>query len=267
MRFNNSFKLGVLPLDIVFVDKETNFSNIASALQQTDRDTDLIVLPELFSTAFIADEGVAREKAEPHDDSSDSTLARMSALARQFNIALCGSYLKLDLEDRPANHCVFIEPSGEYAVYDKRHLFGISRESEFCGAGAAEPPVVRYRGWNISMAVCYDLRFPAWCRNRGLRYDMLLIPANWPDSREYAWHQLLIARAIENQAVIVGADRAGCDDYGRYDGLSEVYDFMGKPVGVRSDTGIIYATLFKDRLEQYRHRFPFYKDADSFRFE
>ena len=96
---------------------------------------------------------------------------------------------------------------------------------------------------------------------------MLLIPANWPDSRSYAWSHLLIARAIENQAVVVGADRSGTDDYGCYDGLSEVYDFMGKPVGVLSDSGIIYATLLKDKLEQYRRRFPFYKDADNYRFE
>ena len=267
MKINNSLKIGVLPLDICFLNPEENFSKIENALELLEHGTDLLVLPELFSTAFIADAGVALEKAEPYDNDADSTMGRMLAWARKYNVAICGSYLKLDSERRPANHCVFVEPSGEFAVYDKHHLFGISRESEFYGAGESEPPVVRYRGWNISMTVCYDLRFPAWCRNRGLRYDMLLIPANWPDSRSYAWSHLLIARAIENQAVVVGADRSGTDDYGCYDGLSEVYDFMGKPVGVLSDSGIIYATLLKDKLEQYRRRFPFYKDADNYRFE
>lgn len=263
MNFNNRLKLAILPLDIVQADRDANHQAVASAAARVEADTDLLLLPELFTTGFIADAGEALRMAEPFDDSSDSTLRQLATLAAKYNMALCGSYLKLDSEGRPANHAVFMEPSGEYAVYNKHHLFGLSRESEFYGAGNQEPPVVRYRGWNISMIICYDLRFPTWCRNRGLRYDLLLIPANWPDSREYAWNHLLIARAIENQAIVAGADRSGIDDYGEYPAeMSCVYDFKGKPAGSLSSDGFVYATLLKDQLEQYRRRFPFYKDAD-----
>ncbi|MDE5643791.1 MAG: nitrilase family protein [Muribaculaceae bacterium] len=263
MTFNNRLKIAVFPLDIKQSQQQENIEACRIALAKIEPDTDLVILPELFTTGFIADRDEALAKAEPYDDSNDHTLRQLAAMASDINAAICGSYLKLDPEGRPANHAVFMEPSGEYDVYYKHHLFGLSRESEFYGAGDKEPPVIRYRGWNISMVICYDLRFPTWCRNRNLKYDLLLIPANWPDSRRYAWEHLLIARAIENQAIVAGADRSGSDEYGVYPPeMSAVYDFMGYQAGTLSADGFIYATLHKDRLEQFRRRFPFYKDAD-----
>ena len=101
-------------------------------------------------------------------------------------------------------------------------------EHKVFASGDKQPPVVRYRGWNISLIVCYDLRFPVWCRNNRQSYDLMLVPANWPSSRGYAWKHLLIGRAIENQAVYVGANRGGSDDFGDYDGLSFVVNGLGK---------------------------------------
>ena len=124
------------------------------------------------------------------------------------------------------------------------------------------PPVIRYRGWNISLVICYDLRFPVWCRNVNNRYDMLIVPANWPSARGYAWRQLLIARAIENQAVIVGADRSGCDDYGDYEYMSYVFDPSGHEIAPcdksdgkcpnRKSSDIFYATYTIDAVNRMR---------------
>ena len=116
------------------------------------------------------------------------------------------------------------------------------------------------------MIVCYDLRFPVWCRSIRNSYDLLLVPSNWPQVRGYAFEHLLIARAIENQAAVVGANRGGEDDYGKYDGLSYIFDSNGKPVARRDErTGLLYAELNRGRLRTQRERFPVVYDADEFR--
>lgn len=263
---DQSFKIALLPMDIVWADRSANLDSLERAMASLDRDTDLAVLPELFTTGFIPDRDRALEHACAADEHDDSTLRCLRRLASEHCCAIAGSYLRRDTDGGLVNYGVVVEPSGEYTSYSKRHLFCLSQESRICEAGRSLPPVVRYRGMNISMVICYDLRFPAWCRNQGLRYDILLIPANWPVVREYAWHHLLIARAIENQAIVVGANRSGHDDYGDYDGTSQVYDYMGKPLCMLPDDpkGWIYATVNKAPLEKYRTHFPFSSDADSF---
>ena len=258
-----SLKASALQHDIVWGDPASNLKAVDKELSALPGDVDIIVLPEMFSTGFLCDKDAACRLAEPMDG---TTMEMVRKWSRQYDAAICGSFIARD-NDRIFNRAFFITPSGEETFYDKHHLFTMSGEDSVYTRGSSAMPVVTFRGWNVAFAVCFDLRFPVWLRNRGKAYDLLIVMANWPDSRSYAWSHLLIARAIENQAVVVGADRSGTDDYGCYDGLSEVYDFMGKPVGVLSDSGIIYATLLKDKLEQYRRRFPFYKDADNYRFE
>ena len=133
-------------------------------------------------------------------------------------------------------------------------------------AGTGRVPVVRYRGWNIGMIVCYDLRFPVWCRNVGLAYDVMLVPSNWPSVRGYAFERLLIGRAIENQAYYVGANRGGADDYGDYDGMTFVFDQDGRPVGLADsdDTRVVYVETSRDARERSRKRMPASSAADQF---
>lgn len=262
MTFNNALKTAALPLDIAWADRSENLYILSQAFESLEPETDIVVLPELFTTGFIAQADQAIENAEPLDDRDDHTLATLLRLSHKYRVAIVGSYLKRSIDGHPLNHAVFVEPTGEVTTYDKHHLFGLSPEKQLYVAGSAQPPVVRYRGWNISMIVCYDLRFPCWCRNRGLRYDMLLVPANWPESRQYAWEHLLIARAIENQAVVVGVNRSGTDDYGSYGEGSGIYDYCGQPIERRGRNGWIYATVERAQLQQYRKRFPFYADAD-----
>ncbi|MDE6308554.1 MAG: nitrilase family protein, partial [Muribaculaceae bacterium] len=252
--------IAAIPLDIAQADKQANLNAAEKAIGQLGREIDLVVLPELFSTGYINDHDALIELSETN---SGSTVARMKEMAKQYGVAITGSFLaRIGGELR--NRAFFIEPSGEEAFYDKAHLFGISQESRDLHGGEQQSPIVRYRGWNIAMIVCYDLRFPVWCRNVGNSYDLMVVPANWPESRSYAWHQLLIARAIENQAYVVGANRGGEDRFGVYpQSMTQIYDFAGKPIGAASDD-VVTATIDRAALSEARRKMPVSADADTF---
>lgn len=263
---SNSLKLALLSLDIVHGDKNRNLDNFESCLSMLDTDVDLVVVPELFTTGFTSNAERLNELAEPN---SGKTVRRVIELARQHNFAITGSFLARTATSI-YNRGFIAEPSGETYFYDKRHLFSMSSESSLLSRGDAPIRPVRFRGWNIAVAVCYDLRFPAWCRNKAQKYDLLVVVANWPQSREYAWQHLLIARAIENQAYVVGVDRSGEDKFGVYDQMSFAADYCGKKLDtVRSHLSscVEYVTLDHDSLDRWRHDFTAWRDADDFSFD
>lgn len=261
MTLQSKFKVAVISLDIVRADRQANLTAMRHAIDSVDPDTDLLVLPELFSTGFTTDKDLAMQLAETN---SGVTIDAVTSLAKDNRMAIAGSFLA-STAGRLYNRAFFIEPSGEEYFYDKRHLFSMSSEASVLAKGDELPFIARYRGWNIAMVVCYDMRFPAWCRNLDCAYDMLIVPANWPKSREHAWRSLVIARAIENQAYVVGANRSGSDKFGDYDGTSLISDFIGNDIGMpMSDNSIIYAEFDKERLDDYRHDFPAWRDSDRF---
>lgn len=255
----NNLKIVALSLPIAWADVSENLQNLTFALGKLSSQTDLVVLPELFTTGFLASSDMAIDKAEQF--SASPTIETLKSLSNKHNLALCGSVLVAE-GDTLRNRCLFIEPGGDITYYDKHHLFCISRESQSVTAGSEHSPIVRFRGWNISMAVCYDLRFPGWLRNRALSYDLLLVVANWPQSRQYQWEHLLIARAIENQAYVCGVNRSGADDFGTYDGMSRIYSPTGQNIGKEGGPLIITAELRKVYLEECREHFPVWRDAD-----
>lgn len=252
-------RIAILPLDIQPNDKEANMQAVADAFAKLPEQTDIVVLPELFTTGFTDDEALMKSLAERN---TGETIDFIKELAKKHMCAIAGGF---DASTPPHiyNRAFFIEPSGEEYFYDKRHLFSISSEAKIFTQGRQKPKPVRFRGWNIAMIVCYDLRFPVWCRSRRNSYDMLLVIANWPKSRGYAWERLLSARAVENQCCVVGADRGGADGYGDYDGLAQIYDCYGRPVGVPSGPFIV-ADLSRTRQDEYRRTFPVSVDADDF---
>lgn len=266
MALNDCINIAVLPLDIAWCNSEKNLDSVAFALSHIAPDTDIVVLPELFSTGFIQDKAILNEW-----DPNESIVVekRLKSLSNQFHVAIAGSMLVKET-GRFYNRGFFIEPSGDIAYYDKRHLFCLSPEAEIFTEGITLPPVIRYRGWNISMVICYDLRFPVWCRNQGARTDIMIVPANWPASRGFAWKQLLIARAIENQCMVVGANRSGEDDYGDYNGLSFVFDASGHEIAYSDDAqndimrNVLYARYSKEELTKVRKKLPVGNDADNF---
>lgn len=257
---NNDLNVAALALDIVWADRDANIKKVAAMMTSLPAETDLVVLPELFSTGFINDPQLLTDLPETN---SGETIRQLGELARMHNVAIAGSFLA---RTGPGvyNRAFFIEPSGDETFYDKRHLFSLSNEAKSMSRGDKAPAIVRFRGWNIALIVCYDLRFPAWCRSRDNSYDLLLVPANWPEARAYAWEHLLIARAIENQACVVGANRGGRDDYGSYENLTYIFDSMGKPVGSSLRPGVIYARLDRNSIDEWRRRFPVAADSDRF---
>lgn len=259
MSFPDAFLVAVLSLDIQRGDKDKNFLQVKECLTKLPEGIDLLVLPELFSTGYIQNIEDARALSETE---YGDTIVRLKKIASEYNMAVCGSFLS-NTAHLLFNRGFFIEPDGESTFYDKRHLFCISEESKVCHRGIQLPPVIRYRRWNISMAICYDLRFPVWLRNTGNKYDLLVLPANWPDKRQFAWEHLLIARAIENQAFVIGANRSGRDSFGQYDNTTYIIDYKGKSIG-RNVGNITFATLAKSPLEKAREIFPVYRDADEF---
>lgn len=261
----DKLKIALLALDIVWADPRANIEAVEHFMERIGPGTDIVALPELFTTAFVQDKVLLAQLAETN---SGPTVSALKTLARKYDCAISGSFSACDDDhSRIYNRAFFIEPDGRETYYDKRHLFTLSSESDIYTAGNTCVPVVEFRGWNVALLVCYDIRYPVWTRNVGHRYDLMLVAANWPNARGYAWTHLVIARAIENQSVYVGADRSGTDDYGNYDGLSQIYDANGYPVGEElSGMPVIVATVSKDDVLKARRRLPVIDSADAFDF-
>jgi len=258
MKTNDTLTIAAIPLRIVQGDREANLKEAAAQAGKLTCVPDIIVLPELFATGYTNDAAEMHAMAESADGPTLTWAKEMSAT---HGAAMAGTYAALNDDGRYCNRAFFIEPDGHATFYDKRHLFSLSSEAQVFCAGSNPVPVIHFRGWNVAMSVCYDLRFPAWMRNCGYAYDIMLLPANWPVARAYALEHLLIARAIENQAPIVAANRGGSDAYGDYDGCSFAFDHMGKPV---FGQGSATASFSLSSIRKARERFPAAHDADSF---
>ena len=228
-------------------------------------ETDLVVLPETFTSGF-SNEALA--SAEGMDG---PTVAWLREQAARLGAVVTGS-VQLRVGEGVYNRLLWATPEGGLAHYDKRHLFRMAREHERYAAGR-DPITVELKGWRIRPLVCYDLRFPVFIRNRfgqeaagRFDYDLLLFVANWPAARRHAWRTLLQARAIENLACCVGVNRAGTDGNGiAYSGDSAVIDFLGQPLlELDERPQVATATLSAQALAEYRTRFPAHLDADPF---
>ncbi len=224
--------------------------------------TDLLVLPEMFTTGFTMR---SKELAEGMDGPS---IAWMKALAAGLKCAVYGSLIIADNEEY-FNRGLFVDPSGSVTAYDKRHLFRMADEQDHYSAGK-ERVVVEWRGWRLLLQVCYDLRFPVFSRSRAIQgrgdYDAAVYVANWPEARRYPWRQLLIARAIENQAYVIGVNRVGMDGKGiHYAGDSACIDPRGEVVEAEpSAVQLVHRTMDGTSLEEFRKKFPVLLDADEF---
>ncbi len=227
--------------------------------------TDLVVLPETFTSGFSND---AIAQAEAMDG---PTVEWMREQARVLDAAICGS-VQLRDDGKVYNRLLFVTPDGQVQAYDKRHLFSFAGEHERYAGGEARL-VVAWRGWRICPLVCYDLRFPVFSRNRidadrqgQPDYDLLVYVANWPSVRAYPWNTLLRARAIENLAYVAAVNRVGTDGNGHhYSGDSAVIDFLGHPVSLCTDEEVVSTTtLLAVELAAHRTRFPALMDADAF---
>ena len=246
-----------IPLD--WANPAANRARIAQHLAPLAGATDLVVMPETFTTGFDM-QGAAQAEGM-----GGATCEWLLAEARRLDAAVLGSAFIRD-DAGVANRALWATPDGTIAHYDKRHLFRMGGEHE-CYVAGREPLLVGWRGARIAPLVCYDLRFPVWSRRRErYDYDILVYIANWPAARQYAWQQLLRARAIENQACVIGVNRVGADGHGvAHVGGSVVIDALGKPLAEFGDAQAIETvTLDLGPLRELRQRFPVALDADAF---
>lgn len=235
-------------------------SNLARAEEFISRaEADCVVLPEMFATGFVTDQ---TSIAQPMDG---RIVEWMRSMVARYNCAIVGTAI-IEEEGRFYNRTLFAKPLGEVVHSDKRHLFTIGGEAEHLTAGE-ERVIVEWGGLRWLLLTCYDLRFPVWSRNRS-DYDVALYPASWPASRRDAWQTLLRARAIENQAYIIGANRTGSDPTTRYSGDSAIIGFKGESLAeIGAEEGIIRAELDIEQLQTFRKKFPTLKDADLFQIQ
>lgn len=259
---NDLLRVGIFQAATVWEDVASNLTAIDAMADPLYRDVDVVVLPEMFGTGFsMQPERFAEAPSGP-------TTRWMQQLAVRLDAAVVGSVITVD-EGRYYNRLCWVAPEGLLAYYDKRHLFRMGGEDRHYAAGAVAP-VVEWRGFRIAPLVCYDLRFPVWSRRRpGYDYDVLLYIASWPAPRRHAWRSLLVARAIENQAFVVGVNRVGTDGNGlAHAGDSVVHDFLGQPMVELSDSpGVATASIGLAALRAFRDRFPAQRDADRFTLE
>lgn len=258
---SRNLRVALIEDSIEWGDKYANLEQLGRNIKNVSDETDLVVLPELFTTGFIVDEQ-ARDLAERN---TGDTIRYLKDLARYYNVAIAGSFLA-STASQLYNRAFFIEPNDDETFYDKRHLFTMSGEQKIYNPGVTHSPIVRFRGMNLKLIVCYDLRFPVFCRNVNNAYDVLLVVANWPKVRLNAWKILLQARAIENECYVCGVNRCGTDPSGLEYALggSMIIDFKGKIIGERSTSPIIEADLSPADLARFREKFPAWQDADSF---
>jgi omega-amidase len=257
MNTPNKLECLLIQTQLFWADAESNRQHLEAVSREGGSNCDLIIFPETFTSGFLGDAEAAPETMQ------GSTVAWMKSLAAELDSVICGS-AAISTEQGNVNRFLWVQPDGVVEFYDKRHLFSFGGEDKRYHAGQ-DRKVFQYRGWRICPQVCYDLRFPVWCRNRD-DYDVLLFVANWPEPRTAAWTALLRARAIENQSYVLAVNRSGEDPRGlTYSGASAVYDPLGETVlDLGSDECTGRATIELNRVVEVRKQLPFQQDSDTF---
>ena len=250
-------RITLIQTALFWENPEANRNLFLKHFEQIKEPSDLIVLPEMFPTGF----SMQPEKLSETMDGSSITW--MKEQANRLNTTIVGSLI-IQEKGHFYNRLIWMRPDATFATYDKKHLFSMGEEDKHYSAGK-ERLVVELKGWKVCPQVCYDLRFPAWNRNQN-DYDLLLFIANWPERRSFAWKKLLQARAIENQAYVIGLNRVGNDGNDiSHSGDSAIIDPLGEIAFTQADIPFVKTfTLSGKRLQFVRKKFPFLKDADEF---
>ena len=263
----SSLIITIIQPNLHWENKQANLDMLAQKIESIKEKTEVVILPEMFSTGFSMQPKLLAEKMD------GETVEWMKKIASSKKIILTGSLI-IEEDGKYYNRLIWMLPNGEYGIYDKRHLFAYADEHNHYSAGNKRL-IAQVKGWKINLMVCYDLRFPIWARQsppppgeagRGLEYDVLIYVANWPERRITAWKTLLQARAIENQCYVVGVNRVGDDGNGiHYSGESMIIDPLREILYHKANEEDVFTyTLQKEKLDEVREKFPFWRDADSF---
>jgi predicted amidohydrolase len=247
----------LLQTELAWHDPAANRAHFGELVRSLPEPTDLIILPEMFTTGFTMEVSTF---AEPTPGPTTDWLATLAAETRA---TICGSLI-VEEQGNYFNRLIWMPPDGQFRHYDKRHLFRMAGEHRHFSAGTRRE-IFTLKGWRICPLVCYDLRFPVWSRGVNA-FDLLLYTANWPAARRSAWCTLLPARAVENQCYVAGLNRIGADGKGIvYAGDSSIHDYLGQSIAeLGAGPGHATVTLGINDLHRYREKFPAWQDADGF---
>jgi omega-amidase len=269
----SSLLVTIIQTHLHWEDKTANLRMLEEKISSIKEKTEVVVLPEMFSTGFSM-------KPEQLAETMDGeTVQWMKRVAAEKRIILTGSII-IEEDRKYYNRLIWMLPNGQYGLYDKRHRFAFAGEDRHYTAGTKRL-IASVKGWKINLQVCYDLRFPVWARQApsqpppqgeeknsatGAEYDILIYVANWPERRSHAWKTLLQARAIENQCYVIGVNRVGNDGNGIYhSGDSMIIDPLGETLYHKKDEEDVFTiSLDKSHLQAVREKLPFLKDADGF---
>ena len=259
-----NLKILYVQADLFWENPEKNRKKFSQIIEKYYLNHDLIILPETFTTGFPVD-------PKPFAESIDGETALwMQSAAKKTGAVITGSFLLKD-KDKYYNTMLWVTPGGRTERYDKRHVFSMGGEDKKITKGTSQL-ITTLKGWKIKPMICYDLRFPVWGKNTydavtGFEYDFAIYVANWPSQRNYPWKMLLIARAIENQAYVIGVNRVGNDGIGNfYSGNSMTVDPKGKIIS-EAQAGKEEAKtidISKENLENFRKKFNVGRDWDKF---
>ncbi len=252
-----NLRVTLIQSQIHWEKKPANLQTFGQKLVPLAGQTDLVVLPEMFTTGFSMNAPALAETMQ------GPTVQWLAEQAAALGAVVTGSFIAED-KGRFFNRLVWMQPDGTYALYDKRHLFTYAQEHHHYSPGTT-PLIVEWMGWKIMPLICYDLRFPVWSRNVQ-NYDLLLYVANFPERRRHAWTSLLTARAIENLAYVIGVNRVGKDGNDiYYSGDSTLLDYAGQALySVSHVEDVFTITLSMQNLQEFRQRFAFLNDRDAF---
>lgn len=257
----SALTITLIQTNLYWENKEANLAMLEKKIMAIAEKTEIIILPEMFSTGFSMQPELLAETMD------GNTVVWMRQIATAKRVILTGSLI-IEEQGNFFNRLVWMLPNGEYGYYDKRHLFAYAKEEQHYTPGNKRL-IASVKGWKINLLICYDLRFPVWARQQSqeaTEYDLLVYVANWPERRIHAWKTLLQARAIENQCYVAGVNRVGRDGNDIfYPGESMIVNATGEvQYHKTNDEDIFTITLQKDSLDEVRKRFPFWKDADAF---
>lgn len=255
----SSLNICIIQSKLHWENHQANLDMFEDKINQLQIGTELVILPETFTTGFSMNPLALAEEM------NGKTVEWMKRIAIEKKIILTGSIL-IKVENNFHNRLIWMLPNGEYGIYDKHHLFSYAEEDKHFSAGIKRL-ITQVKSIKINTQICYDLRFPVWNRlQKEHEYDVLLYIANWPEKRNHAWKTLLQARAIENQCYVIACNRVGIDGNNiKYNGDSCVINPLGEILTSKeNEEALLYFTIQKSEVESIRNLFPFAKDKDDF---
>ncbi len=247
----------LIQTELFWEDIPANLAMLDKKIDGISEKTDVMILPEMFSTGFTMNVEKAAETM------TGSAVSWIVAKAKQKQAHILGSVI-IEEDKKYFNRLVWAKPDGAILTYDKKHLFRMAGEHKVFSAGNSHL-TVEVNGWKLRTFICYDLRFPIWCRNVANRYDAAIYIANWPAMRAHHWKLLLAARAVENQCYVIGVNRVGEDGQGNaHSGDSSIIDPAGNLLFTQADVPCIHTeTLNYDKIKIFRETFAAWQDADG----